>query len=256
MAPWLFSSLAFVMGIILGSFLTVCIHRLPRGQSVVTPRSACPGCGHGIYWFDNIPLVSFMLLRGQCRNCRIPIPYRYPFIELINGIGYVLLLRHFGLGWPVLLYGLFFSALLAVTWIDWDFQMIPDVITIPGMVLGLIASTFILPVGFWNALIGLLVGGGILFLLAWLSPFVFGKEGLGGGDIKLLAMVGAFLGWQPALLTLFLASILGAGVGLGLMGLKMLARGQYMPFGPFLAVGAMTSLLYSSHLIHWYLGII
>jgi len=148
---------------------------------------------------------------------------------------------------------MFFSALLAVTWIDWDFQMIPDVITIPGMVLGLISSTFILPVGFWNALVGLLVGGGILFLLAWLSPFVFGKEGLGGGDIKLLAMVGAFLGWQPALLTLFLASILGAGVGLGLMGLKMLARGQYMPFGPFLAVGAMTSLLYSSTLIHWYL---
>jgi len=151
---------------------------------------------------------------------------------------------------------MFFSALLAVTWIDWDFQIIPDVITIPGTVLGLVASTLILPVGFWNALIGIVVGGGILYLLAWMSPFVFGKEGLGGGDIKLLAMVGAFLGWQPALLTLFLASILEAGVGLSLMGLKVLARGQYMPFGPFLAVGAITSLLYSSHLIHWYLELI
>jgi leader peptidase (prepilin peptidase)/N-methyltransferase len=246
----------FVFGAIIGSFLTVCIYRLPREQSVITPRSACPECGRTIRWYDNVPVLSFMLLGGRCRNCRASIPYRYPLVELVNGVGYVAILWGFGWGWPTLVYGLFFSALLTVTLIDLDHLMIPDVITLPGIVLGVVCSWWVLPVGLLNSLIGVIVGGGVLLAMAWISPFLFGKEGLGGGDIKLLAMVGAFLGWQLALTTLMIASILGALVGVGLLSVSAMKRGQYLPFGPFLSLGAVLSLLFGHEILMWYLGVI
>jgi leader peptidase (prepilin peptidase)/N-methyltransferase len=246
----------FVFGAIIGSFLTVCIYRLPRKQSIVTPRSACPECGRNIRWYDNVPVLSFIILGGRCRNCRASIPYRYPIVELVNGAGYVAILWRFGWGWPALVYGIFFSALLTIAWIDSDHLIIPDAITLPGIILGVLCSLWILPVGFVNSLIGVIVGGGVLLAMAWISPFLFGKEGLGGGDIKLLAMVGAFLGWQLTLATLMIASILGALMGVGLIAVSAMKRGQYMPFGPFLALGAVISLLFGPEIMAWYLGVI
>ncbi len=246
----------FVFGTLIGSFLTVCIYRMPREQSIVTPRSACPKCGRHIGWYDNVPVLSFIFLGGRCRNCRDSIPPRYPIVELVNGVGYVAILWRFGWGWPALVYGVFFSALLIVSWIDWDYLTISDAITLPGIILGVLCSTWILSVGFFNSLVGVIVGGGVLLAMAWISPFLFGKEGLGGGDIKLLAMVGAFLGWQLAMVTLMIASILGALVGVVLMAVSALKRGQYMPFGPFLALGAVISLLFGPEILAWYLGVI
>ncbi len=241
-------------GVIIGSFLTVCIHRVPRELSIVSPRSACVSCNQTICWYDNIPILSFLLLRGRCRYCQGAILPRYPIIELSNGLGYVALLWRFGWEWETAIYALFFSALLTITWIDWDHQIIPDVISLPGIVVGIVAASTVLQTGFVNSIIGVLVGGGILWFMAWISPFLFGKEGLGGGDIKLLAMVGAFLGWQAALATLMLASIVGAIIGIMLLAAKVLTRGQYIPFGPYLALGAMLTLFYGTDLMDWYFG--
>lgn len=244
------------LGLIIGSFLTVCIRRLPRGESIIAPRSACPACRQPIRWYDNVPLLSFILLRGRCRACRASIPIRYPLVELLNGLGYVAIASRFGYGWEAVVYAVFLSALLAVTWIDWDHQIIPDAITLPGILMGLACSTWVLPVGFLNAFIGVMVGGGVLLAMAWLSPLLFGKEGLGGGDIKLLAMIGAFLGWQYALGTLMIASIAGSIVGIGLMAMRILQKGQYIPFGPYLALGALVSLFYGPEILSWYVGVI
>ncbi|RMH35619.1 MAG: prepilin peptidase [Nitrospirae bacterium] len=253
---WLQFGAIFVIGLVIGSFLTVCVTRIPLGQSIVFPRSRCSSCRTIITWYDNIPLISFLLLRGQCRRCQQPIDPRYPLIELLNGLGYVWLFWHFGWGWPSAIYAGFFSVLLTVTWIDWDHQIIPDVITLPGIVLGWVAATVVLPIGWLDSLIGTLMGGGVLLVMAWVSPYLLGKEGLGGGDIKFLAMIGAFLGWKSALITLFFASVLGASVGVGLLACNMMQRGQYMPFGPFLAVGAFVSMLYGDRVLAWYWGLL
>ena len=246
----------FFLGAIIGSFLSVCIYRLPRNQSIVTPRSACPECRETIGWYDNIPLLSFLLLKGRCRNCRTSIPFRYPIVEIINGLGYLAIYWRFGSSWLALAYGVLVSALIVIAWIDWDHFIIPDAMTIPGIAIGVILSAWILPVGLLNSLIGVVMGGGILLLLAWVSPFLFGKEGVGGGDIKLLAMVGAFLGWQDALATLMIASCVGALVGVALLAGGTLKRGQYIPFGPYLAFGAVVSLLYGTQIVAWYGGVI
>ncbi|MCA1837967.1 MAG: A24 family peptidase, partial [Actinobacteria bacterium] len=167
--------------------------------------------------FDNIPLLSYAWLRGRCRSCHQRIAPRYPLVELINGLGYVLILWHFGLSPAAFAYAVFFSALVVVTWIDLSHQIIPDVITLPGTVLGLVAGSTILPVGPFNSLAGMFLGAGILWVLAWVSPYVFGKEGMGGGDVKLMAMTGAFLGWKAALMTIMLGAVIGSVVGLTLI---------------------------------------
>ncbi len=244
----------FCLGLIIGSFLTVCIHRIPINRSIVSPRSACPTCRHTVRWYDNIPVLSFILLLGKCRKCQVAIPIRYPIIELTNALGYTAILWRFGWGWESVVYGLFFSALLTITWIDWDYQIIPDVISLPGIIIGVATASTVLPTGFVNSILGIVVGGGILWFMAWLSPFLFGKEGLGGGDIKLLAMVGAFLGWKATLTTLMLASVVGAVVGIILILVKVLKRGQYIPFGPYLALGATLTLFYGAELMDWYFG--
>lgn len=236
----------------MGSFLTVCVHRIPKGQSVVVPRSACPQCGRQIPWYDNVPLFSFLWLRGRCRSCQTRIPPRYPIIELANGLGYLLVVWQFGLIWPTIVYAGLVSVFLVVSWIDWDHKIIPDVITLPGIVVGFLCAALVLPTGWLNSLVGILVGGGILLALAWASPFLFGKEGIGGGDIKFLAMVGAFLGWQQALLTLMVGSVVGAVIGVVLLATKVLQKGQYIPFGPYLALGGLIAVLWGSELWNWY----
>ena len=173
-------------------------------------------------------------------------------MELVNGLGYLLMVWRFGFTWPTVIYAGLFSVLLVVTWIDWDHKIIPDVITLPGIVIGFVCASLLLPTGWVNSLIGILVGGGVLLMLAWISPYLFGKEGIGGGDIKFLAMGGAFLGWQQALLTLMVGSVVGAFIGVGLLAVKILQKGQYIPFGPYLALGALIAVLWGPEIWQWY----
>jgi leader peptidase (prepilin peptidase) / N-methyltransferase len=236
-----------VLGALIGSFLNVCIHRIPRGESIIQPRSRCPYCQAMIRFYDNLPILSFFILRGRCRQCRAPISWRYPLVEMINTVGYLFLLWKFGLGWQLLVYALLFSALVAVTFIDLSHQIVPDRITLPGMVVGAAAAATVLPAGLVNALIGILLGGGLFYLAAVLS-----RGGMGGGDIKLIAMIGAFLGWRNVLLTIFIAALTGSVVGLYLMIVLGKGRKYPVPFGPFLALGAVVSLCWGSEILLWY----
>jgi leader peptidase (prepilin peptidase)/N-methyltransferase len=242
---------AILFGAVIGSFLNVCIHRLPRKESVISPRSRCPECATPIAWYDNIPVFSYLWLRARCRVCGRGISWRYPLVEALNAAGYGLIIWRFGLSASALVYLVLWSALIVISFIDLDHMIIPDRITIPGIILGLGVGTLLLP-HWWDSLLGLLVGGGILYFMAWISPYLFGKEGMGGGDIKLLAMIGAFLGWKPAILTIFFGGLLGAIVGLTLMGIRVIAREAYLPFGPFLALCAGVVILYGQEILAWY----
>ncbi len=253
----LFLSLSVgLFGAVIGSFLNVCIHRIPRHESVAWPGSHCPVCSHPIAWYDNLPLLSYLILSGRCRHCAVRIPWRYPVVEVLNAIGYIGLLWFFGPSWSTVAYGLLYSALLVVAGTDLSHKIIPNVITFPGMVVGLLSAATILPLGLVNGLIGLLVGGGILWVLAWASPFLFGKEGMGGGDIKLLGMIGAFLGWKPALLTIMVGSFLGSLVGITLIAARVMKREDYIPFGPFLVCGALIALFFGQSIFDWYQGLL
>lgn len=249
-------AVACTLGALVGSFLNVCIHRLPRHESIIWPSSHCPSCTAPIAFYDNIPILSFLLLKGRCRSCGGRIAFRYPVVETINAAGYGVLLWWFGVTWAAAAYALFFSLLVVVTGIDLTHQIIPDVITLPGTVTGVLLAATVLPVGLVNAVLGVLVGGGVLWFVAWVSPYLFGKEGMGGGDIKLLAMIGAFLGWKPALLTIMIGAMVGSLVGISLILLKILKREQYIPFGPFLAVGAVVALFFHQPLLRWYAGLL
>ncbi len=253
----------FILGLLVGSFLNVCIYRIPRSLSIVSPPSACPGCNAPVRPWDNIPLVSYILLGGKCRNCRGPISFRYPLVELLNGVLYWSVVTSFGIGWHVPLICMLVSALVVITFIDLDFQIIPDSITLPGIVIGLLSASFLLPdpfivhrstlilrpaiVGFMNALAGLLLGGGLFYLIALLS-----RGGMGGGDIKMMAMVGAFMGWKAILLTTFIGSLSGSLVGIFLMVAKGKGRKSKIPFGPFLALGALATLFFGNVILQWY----
>lgn len=242
-----------IFGALIGSFLNVCIHRLPRGESLVAPRSRCPACRVPIQAIDNIPVVSFLWLHGRCRHCNAAISLRYPVVEALNACGYVLLWHRFGAMAETVVYGVFFSALLVVTFIDWDFQIIPNVITYPGIVLGLVSTATVLAGGFLDAALGAVLGGGLLYGVARLSEWWLKKEGMGLGDVKLLAMIGAFLGWRAVLVTIFVGALAGSFIGLTLMGLKLKRREDPIPFGPFLALGAVTAMFAGPELIAWYL---
>jgi leader peptidase (prepilin peptidase)/N-methyltransferase len=200
--------------------------------------------------------VSYVILLGRCRNCAVRIPLRYPIVEALNTLGFVGLLWFFGPSWSTAVYGLLYSALLVVAGTDLSHKIIPNVVTFPGIVVGLVSAATILPLGLVDGLIGLLVGGGILWFLAWISPYLFGKEGMGGGDIKLLAMIGAFLGWKPALMTIMMGSLLGSLVGVSLIAARVIKREDYIPFGPFLVVGAVVTLFFGQSVLDWYLGLL
>jgi leader peptidase (prepilin peptidase) / N-methyltransferase len=248
-----FSGLLLILGLVLGSFYNVCIYRLPREESIAWPGSHCPQCGHPLSPWDNLPLVSFLLLRGACRYCHAPISYQYPLVEGVNGLATVLLWWKFGLSWAFLQGLLFFGALLIVSVIDLHHRIIPDVITYPGMVLGLLLSWLIGVPGWPSSLIGLLIGGGLLYLLAVGYQLITGKEGMGGGDIKLLGMIGAFLGWPGVLVTIFVGSFAGSLVGVPLILWKK-DRAYQIPFGPFLSLGAVIHLFFGHSLLSWYLS--
>jgi len=253
--PVQFYIFAFLFGAVVGSFLNVCICRLPEGKSVVSPPSACPVCGAGIRWYDNIPIVSYLLLRGRCRSCNVSISWRYPLVEAINGLLTLALFVRFGPSLTFLALFLFCSALVAITFIDFDHQIIPDVISLPGIVVGFAFSFFLPWLGWRSSLIGIVAGGGIIWLIIELYYRLRKQEGMGGGDIKLLAMIGAFLGWRAILFTLFAASLVGSIIGVSLMFLQKKDGKLAIPFGPYLAFGAVLYIFYGKPIIHWYLNI-
>ncbi|MCG6917163.1 MAG: prepilin peptidase [Deltaproteobacteria bacterium] len=243
----------FAVGAAVGSFLNVCIVRLPKGLSLVKPGSHCPSCQSPIRFYDNIPLLSYLILRGKCRKCKASISPRYFLVEGLSGLNGLALFRTFGLSPELLVYFIFFSALLVIIFIDLDTWTIPDLITLPGIVAG-VAASFLLPnVNLWQSLLGLLAGGGVLFLVAMGYQLLRKREGMGGGDIKLLAMIGAFLGLPGVIYTLFASSLAGSLVGVLFMFRDKSGGGTKIPFGPFLALGAMTYVFWGPPLIHWYL---
>ena len=245
---------SFILGSVVGSFLNVCIFRIPAGESVVAPRSHCPSCGSSIKWFQNIPLLSYLLLCGKCAQCKASISIRYPMVEIMTGGLFMIVLHSFGLQWATLVYWLLVSTLVVITFIDLDHQIIPDVISLPGIVIGFLCSFAIPWVSWSDSLLGILLGGGSLWLVAVLYEFLTKKEGMGGGDIKLLAMLGAFLGWKAILPIIFISSLIGSLVGVPLMLLKKADSKLAIPFGPFLALGAVIYLFWGPKLIAWYLS--
>lgn len=245
--------LVTLLGLVIGSFLNVVIHRLPRNESIVSPGSRCPACGHALRWYDNIPILSYVALGGRCRGCRAKISPRYPVIELVTGL--LFLLHYHAFGWtPLLAVRLFFaSATVALLAIDLEHQLLPDVITLPGIVIGLFSS-FVLPPGMKDALIGMLLGGGFLWLVGEAYYRYAGEEGMGGGDVKMLAMIGAFLGWKLTILTLMLSSVAGSVIGLAVIAMKRGGLKYALPFGTFLALGALTASLWGERIVTWYAG--
>ena len=242
--------IAFVFGSMIGSFANVCIHRLPRRQSLVFPASHCPSCQEQLRPWHNIPLLSYLALRGCCAFCRTAISVRYPLVEGLGGLLYVFLYHQFGFSVPSVVFILLATALLIVSFIDLQHKIIPDVITLPGIVAGIVASLLITPVGLVSSILGVVLGGGLFFLIAVIS-----RGGMGGGDIKLVAMIGAFLGWQAVLITIFLGAFTGAMAGLILMLLGKKGRKDMVPFGPFLALGALLAMVWGQDMLLWYLRI-
>jgi leader peptidase (prepilin peptidase)/N-methyltransferase len=246
--------LVFMFGMCIGSFLNVCIYRLPSSVSIINPsRSFCPQCNSAIQFYDNIPVFSYLWLKGRCRNCKASISLRYPLVELMTGILSIAILFMFGLTLEGVVYFVFISSLLVITFIDIDHKIIPDIITLPGIPIGLAAS-FVLPdMTFKSSLLGLLAGGGSLLLVAWTYSLITHKEGMGGGDIKLLGMIGTFIGWKGVIFTIFASSLAGTLVGIFVMLLKGKNLKFAIPFGPFLSIGAMSYVFFGEKVFFWYL---
>jgi len=242
-----------VMGLCLGSFLNVVIYRLPLGQSLLWPRSRCTKCGYELRAYDNVPVLSWVLLGGQCRQCRAPISAQYPIVEIVTGLLFVLVVWVTPVG-PLLASRLvLLTMLVALFGIDLEHQILPNVITLPGIVIGLMFS-LVGPPGWQDAVIGAAVGAGVLYGIAAAYYAVRREEGLGMGDVKMLAMIGAFLGWKAVLVTLVLSSFSGAAIGMALIAAQRGNMKLALPFGTFLAVGAMAAMLIGEPLIAWYAG--
>lgn len=235
----LLNSFAFIFGAVVGSFLNVCIFRLPVHESIIKPLSRCPHCHHPIRFFDNMPLISFIILKGKCRDCGAKISWRYPLVELITAVLSLLLFLQFGLTLRFLIFFVFTSVLIVIAFIDLDHRIIPDILTLPGIPIFFLLAVFIVKVPWLEALIGLAVGGGILFAIAFGYELISKREGMGGGDIKLLAMIGGFLGWKSLLFVLLVSSFFGALVGITAMIIKKQDMKYAVPFGPFLSAAAV-----------------
>jgi len=248
----IFSIFSFFLGLILGSFANVCIYRLPLGKSIVSPPSSCPHCGSQIRFYDNIPVLSYIFLKGKCRQCKAPISLQYPIVELIVGILSLALFTRYGVSYQYILCLIFTGSLVVITFIDLHHKVIPDVISLPGIIIGFLAS-FLLPYPTWlDSAIGIVAGGGALLLIAVIFEKVTGKEGMGGGDIKLLAMIGAWMGWKALPFVALISSMLGIIIGGG----ALVASGKGMrvkiPFGPFLAMGSLIYFFFGSSIVGWY----
>jgi leader peptidase (prepilin peptidase)/N-methyltransferase len=240
---------------VIGSFLNVLIHRLPlKNKKASEGRSECPACGQQLKWYHNIPIISWLFLRGKCGFCHEKISLRYPLVELLNALLFVYFWWQFGHGYHFYIFAGLGSALLTIFFIDYDHQIIPDLITLPGMILGLAVSLLPEGMGILSSFIGLLVGGGSLYLVAMLGDFLFKKESMGGGDIKMAAMLGAFLGWQKVLLIFISSAVIGLVISVAIMIFSAkLRENRVVPFGPFLALAAVGAMIYGDQLISFYI---
>jgi len=254
----------FLVGACIGSFLNVCIYRIPRHLSLLRPGSRCPRCGVSIRWRDNIPIVSYLLLKGRCRNCGKPIPARYPLVECLTAVSYSMIYFLFGMSISFVGYSIFSTLLILVFFIDLYHRIIPDVVTIPGIAVGFLFSwlaprTSVTSVRPWlaedvgSSLFGVLLGSGVLLLTAYGGKFLFRKDAMGGGDVTLAAMVGAFLGWKYLLFTLFVSFLSGSLTGLVLVVLRKKSMASIIPFGPFISGSALFALFYGEKLLTLYL---
>lgn len=240
-------SFVFILGLFIGSFLNVCVWRIPRKESIVTPPSHCPHCGKRLQPWDLIPVISYLLCAGKCRYCGQRISLQYLVMEVLTGLLFLLTYWQFGVGGEGYLMLLWVSALIVISGIDAKHRIIPDVITIPGMIVGLVAAIFSVHISLLDAVYGLLVGGGLFFLIA-----VITRGGMGGGDLKLMAFIGSFLGFKYALLTIFFGSAIGSIFGLTLILTKKAGLKSAIPYGPFLAAGGFIAALYGNEIIQWY----
>ncbi len=257
MLPYMVEIAVVVFGLCIGSFLNVCIYRLPNGKSLVNPRrSFCPNCESPIRYYDNLPVLSYAILKGRCRQCSEPITPRYPLVELMTGLFALCCVLHFGLTPKALVYFAFIATLIVITYIDIDHQIIPDVISLPGIPIFFLGSLFVPEVSLMDAVLGLVSGGGSLLLVAWGYQLIAKKEGMGGGDIKLLAMMGALLGWKGVLFIIFVSSGIGTVSGLLVMLNQKEGMKLAIPFGPFLSLGAIIYIFFGPTVIGWYLGML
>lgn len=239
---------AGLLGASIGSFLNVCIGRLPARESLVRPRSACPRCGSPISWRDNVPVISYVLLRGRCRHCRERISLRYPVVELATAVIWVAMALAYGPSWRALQGGVLFSLLLAIAWIDARHYLIPDVLSLGGLGAGLALSLLPGPPTLAGSLFGAGLGFAVLLAVGVLGEWAFKKPAMGGGDMKMMAMVGAFLAPSGAMLTIFL----GAVAGTAIFGPVSLKTKKEVPFGVFLSVGAAITFLFGPAIVRWY----
>ncbi len=247
-------ALVIVLGLVIGSFLNVVIARLPEHRSLWRPRSACPACGTPIAWHDNIPVLSYAALRGHCRACSAAISWRYPVVEVVTALLFAAAYERFGPTGNFAVAAVLLAALVVITVIDLRLQIIPDAITLPGIVVGFVANLATQRVSWVDSAIGIVVGGGIFWAILEGSLLLTGREGMGGGDVKLGAMLGAFLGWKVALLSIFVAVLLGGVLALGLLASKTTGRKDPIPFGPFLATGGAAGLFWGERLVTWYMS--
>jgi leader peptidase (prepilin peptidase)/N-methyltransferase len=246
---------AFGVGAIIGSFLNVLIVRLPRREDFFVKRSHCPRCQAVIRWYDNVPLLSYLILRGKCRHCQQPISTQYPLIELATGLLFVVSFQLYGLSLQMVLVDVIIAMLLVVTIIDFRHYIIPDLITIPGIVAGLVFSLVNPLLSPLDSAIGLVAGGASLYLFAVAGEYLFKKEALGGGDIKLAAMLGAWLGWQNMIIIFFGGALLGLIFALVQMARSSQVREtRLIPFGPFLSLAAVITLFWGEELINFYIN--
>jgi leader peptidase (prepilin peptidase)/N-methyltransferase len=249
--------IVFMFGLCVGSFMNVCIYRLPTSTSIADPpRSMCPSCSSLIKFYDNIPVFSYLWLKGRCRYCNAPISFRYLVVEVLSGIAALSVLFRFGLTLEGLVYFIFIASLLVITFIDIDHRIIPDIITLPGIPIGLVASFALPKVTLLSSVLGLLAGGGSLWGVAWAYHRITGKDGMGGGDIKLLAMIGTIVGWQGVIFTIFVSSAVGTIIGMTVMLVKGKNMKFAVPFGPFLAIGAMAYIFFGERIIFWYFNLL
>jgi len=267
-----------LLGLVIGSFLNVCIYRIPLEKSVVTPGSSCRHCGISIRFFDNVPILSFLLLRGKCRSCGKPISFQYPIVELLSCLAFYCCARVWLFAPPTYVNSLFLAIIIILIFTDYNHRILPNKLTLPGVVIGILLSPFQTPevyrdvlswevislLGFTNtatvlpwigSVLGAVIGGGILFLVAFTYEVVRRRQGLGMGDVKMMAMVGAFIGWRLALMTIFVGSLLGTFVGILLILFRKMDTQGKLPFGVFLGIGSALSLFYGFFFAHWYLNL-
>lgn len=253
--PLIFLPLLFVFGALLGSFANVIIVRLPHGKSVALPRSACPQCSAAIKWYDNVPMLSYLFLGGKCRNCKKRISIRYPIVELTMAVLFAAIGYSVGVKWTLVEYLIMTFGLVTITFIDLEHYIIPDVFSLSGIVIGLVGSLLNPERSFWNSVSGVLIGGGFLWAVALIYLYLRKQEGMGGGDIKLLAWIGSVLGWPSVPFVILSSSILGSVVGLIVMSKSKDGLKTVLPFGPFLALGTVIYLLGGYRLAFDYLNL-